>query len=34
VTYGAHAAGSLSALSPKFIAPSVSALSGWLQENA
>ena len=34
VTYGAHPADSLSALSPKFVASSVSVLSGWLRENA
>ncbi|MEA3084901.1 MAG: phosphoglycolate phosphatase [Paraburkholderia sp.] len=34
VTYGAHPARSLTALSPTFVASSVSALSGWLRENA
>ena len=34
VTYGAHPAASLTALEPKFVAASVSALSGWLRENA
>jgi phosphoglycolate phosphatase len=34
VTYGAHPEASLAALEPKFVASSVSALSGWLRENA
>jgi phosphoglycolate phosphatase len=34
VTYGAHPADSLSALSPKYMASSISALSGWLKDNA
>ena len=34
VTYGAHPAGSLSALSPRYVASSVGALSSWLRENA
>ncbi len=34
VTYGAHPANSLNAMSPKFVASSVSDLSGWLRENA
>jgi len=34
VTYGAHPAGSLAALEPKFVADSIASLSGWLREHA
>lgn len=34
VTYGAHAAGALSALEPRFVADSVGTLAGWLRLHA
>jgi len=34
VGYGAHAAGSLEALSPRYVAPDVAALAFWLREHA
>ncbi|KVE34158.1 HAD-IA family hydrolase [Burkholderia sp. TSV86] len=34
VAYGAHSADALAALSPRFIAPDVGALAGWLREHA
>ncbi len=34
VAYGAHPAGSLSALTPKYLADSVASLSAWLREFA
>ncbi len=34
VAYGAHAAGSLETLSPRYVAPDVAALAAWLREHA
>jgi phosphoglycolate phosphatase len=34
VTYGAHPAGALAALEPKFVADSITSLASWLRENA
>jgi phosphoglycolate phosphatase len=34
VAYGAHAPGALEKLEPRFVAPDVAALAGWLRENA
>jgi phosphoglycolate phosphatase len=34
VSYGAHRADALTALEPKFVAESVSALAAWLREHA
>lgn len=34
VAYGAHPAGALEALAPRFVAASVAALSGWLRQHA
>ncbi|AOK29192.1 HAD family hydrolase [Burkholderia singularis] len=34
VAYGAHSTDALAALSPRFIAPDVGALAGWLREHA
>jgi len=34
VGYGAHEAGSLAALSPRYVAPDVASLAGWLREHA